>query len=68
MSLIIRSLDKLDHLDHLEQIFQKFEISKIGYTSILDRYIIFVSNCKSMAQILRKLQLPQTCFEKFKIP
>ena len=38
------------------------------HQKVLDRYIIFVYNFKTMVKSLRKLELPQTFLEKFEIP
>ena len=37
-------------------------------TKVLDQYIIFVCSLRTVAQVLQKLELPQTFSIKFKIP
>ena len=69
-----RSLHKLHNS---EKIFKKFNLKEFErfhrfwsnlIPKVLDRCIIFVCIFRTVAQILRKLQLPQTFFKKLKIP
>ena len=59
------NLKKIQNLKKFER-FNRFWANSIP--KVLDRFIIFVCIFRTIAQILRKLELPQTFFKKFKIP
>ena len=67
----------LPELHNFEKFKKKFEINKFegfnrfwpnSISKVLDRYIIFVCSSRTIAQILRKVELPRTFKKKFKIP
>ena len=59
------NFQKIENLKKFEH-FNRFGLNSIP--TVLDKYIIFMCNFRTIAEILRKLELPQTFVKKFEIP